>query len=108
MSGPPTVRVAEVRSVVAGGSPAMDAPAGTAAPASRPLYPRPTAGPPWSWKSTRGLLTAVVLARCGSPVTFPEPGALNVPAPTIDWVTVNAPVGGFCRIWAAPFTTGTL
>src|SRR5262245_41895457 len=43
--GPPTMSVTEVRQVGLTGTPSIDAPAGTSAPMSRPLYPVPTAGP---------------------------------------------------------------
>src|SRR3954454_7261138 len=95
MSGPPTVSVAVVWYVVLGGSPLIDAPAGTAAPMSRRLGPLPTAGPPRSWKSTRGLVTLVVFARCGSAVRLPVPATVIDPALAIDRLTVNVPVGGF-------------
>src|SRR5688572_30517262 len=83
MSGPPTVRVTDVRCVVPRGSPKIDAPAGTSAPMLRPLYPVPTAGPGPGRrrKSSRGLVMFVVLNRCGSALELPTPRVFQSGSP---------------------------
>src|SRR5215213_1240167 len=85
MSGPPTVSVAAVWAVLAGGSPATDAPAGMAAPMSRPFGPVPTAGPAPGRrrKSARGSVIAVVFSRCGSAFELPTPFAFQSGSPAI-------------------------
>src|SRR5262245_54801140 len=76
MPGPATVSVAEVNAVGEGGSPEMDAPAGTSAPQSSPLGPAARAGEPGrSTKSLRRVVAVIVLvavfASRASPTTFP-------------------------------------
>src|SRR6185503_6618633 len=84
MPGPSIVRVAPVRYVRDGGTPERDAPAGTAAPMSRPFGPAPPANDPGrKLKSLRieadVMVAKFVFTSSGSTRRFPGPVAKSVP-----------------------------